>query len=87
MVPFFFLLIGEAFLLLFGTTFFHSSVVPVFIVFPGVSSEGEDSSLLFWGVVVFLLRGLRKCDVQIEVLGPQIFPWVPGSFLFVLFVF
>ena len=47
MVPFFFLLIGEAFLLLFGTTFFHSSVVPVFIVFPGVSSEGEDSSLLF----------------------------------------
>ena len=67
MVPVY-LLIGEAFLLLFGTTFFHSSAVPVFIVFPGVSSEGEDSYLLIYGVVIFLLRGLRNSDV----LGPQI---------------
>ena len=59
---------------------FHSSVVPVFIVFPRVSSEGEDSSLLFKGVVVFLLRGLRKCDVQIGVLGPQIFLGSQGAF-------
>ena len=59
MVPFFFLLIGEAFLLLFGTTFFHSSVVPVFIVFPGVSSAGEDSSLVL-GSCSISLTGVAK---------------------------
>ena len=46
MVPFFFFAYRRGL----PSTFwdhFHSSVVPVFIVFPGVSSEGEDSSLLF----------------------------------------
>ena len=45
---------GETFLLPFlGTTFFHYSVVPVFIIFPGVSSVGDESvSFLFFPVVL-----------------------------------
>ena len=67
---------GEAFLLPFlGTTFFHCSMVPVHIIFPGVSSVGDESvlfffSLLFWGFVGILLLGSRTCGHLGEYLGP-----------------
>ena len=77
---------GEAFLLPFlGTTFFHCSVVPVLIIFPGVSSVGMNQFLffsfpLFWGFVGILLLRLRTRGHLGEYLEPLTPPLLPGSF-------
>ena len=72
-------------LLFFGTTFLRSSVVPASLSSPGFHREGDDSvSFLFFPVVSgscsIFLKGVAKACYRIEVLGPQIFPWVQGSF-------
>ena len=77
---------GEVFLLPFwGTTFFHCSVVPVLIIFPRVSSVGDESvSFLFFSVVLGICRN-SLIEVENEWASRRVFgttdsPLLPGSF-------
>ena len=77
---------GEAFLLPFlGTTFFHCSMVPVLIIFPGVSSVGDESvSFLFFPVVLGICRNslirVENVWASRRVFGTTDSPLLPGSF-------
>ena len=71
-----------------GTTFFHCSVVPVLIIFPGVSSVGDESvSFLFFPVVLGICRssliGVENAWAPRRVFETTDSPFAPRELLIV----